>query len=68
MQQTDGLADGAGKLGDRLGDRRVELIACSLAMLAPVYICMGPWQLRWSLEAREIVLLLYLGFEGAISR
>ena len=57
----------SGRLGDQLGDRRLELIAAALILLALLYVAMGPWQLGLlSSSAREVVLIPYLVLEGVI--
>ena len=55
----------SGSLGDRLGDRRMILVAGAMALLAVIYTLMGPWQVAaWGLEARRRMLYVYLAADG----
>jgi MFS family permease len=57
----------SGRLGDRLGDRRLELIAAALMLLAGLYMAMGPWQLMvLSVSTRQMMLIPYLLLEGVV--
>ena len=42
------------------------LVLLSLATLAVIYTCMGPWQLLWALETRRKVLVPYIVMEGVL--
>ena len=55
----------AGSLGDRLGERRLELMAGSLAFLVVLYVFMGPWQVHaFGQPLRYGLFFVYLAGDG----
>ena len=57
----------SGSLGDRLGDRRMELVATALAVLVVAYAVNGPWQVdALALGTRSALFFVYLVTDGLV--
>jgi len=57
----------AGSLGDRLGARRLDLMAGSIVGLVGLYLFMGPWQLAaYDLPLRQALFFVYLAGDGLV--
>ena len=55
----------SGMLGDRLGERRMHLMALCMTWCVVLYTFMGPWQLSvFGLGARRAMVFVYLAGDG----